>query len=33
MPHKLQLNLKYIREKSFVTDLKIIFRTLGKIVG
>jgi len=33
MPHKLQLNLKYIREKSFATDLKIIFRTIGKIVG
>lgn len=33
MPHKLQLNLKYIREKSFFTDLKIIFGTLRKIVG
>jgi len=33
MPHKLQLNLQYIREKSFATDLKIIFRTLGKIAG
>ncbi len=32
MPHKLQLNLKYIAEKSFVTDLKIIFRTLKKIM-
>ncbi|HXB41130.1 MAG TPA: sugar transferase [Bacteroidia bacterium] len=33
MPDKLQLNLKYIREKSFLTDLKIIFRTLTKIFG
>ena len=32
MPHKLQLNLKYINEQSFFTDLKIIFRTVGKIV-
>lgn len=32
MPHKLQLNLKYIREKGLVTDLKIIFRTLARIV-
>ncbi|MFL5763700.1 MAG: sugar transferase [Bacteroidia bacterium] len=33
MPAKLQLNMKYIREKSIVTDLRIIFRTLGKIIG
>ncbi len=33
MPHKLQLNLKYIKEKGFFTDLKIIFRTLGMIVS
>ncbi len=32
MPAKLNLNLKYIAEKSIATDLKIIFRTLGKIV-
>ena len=32
MPHKLLLNLKYIKEKSFVTDIKIIFRTIGKIL-
>lgn len=32
MPAKLKLNLKYINEKSFGTDLKIIFRTIGKIV-
>jgi len=31
MPAKLTLNLKYISEKSFITDLKIIFRTIGKI--
>jgi lipopolysaccharide/colanic/teichoic acid biosynthesis glycosyltransferase len=31
MPAKLQLNLKYIAEKSLVTDLKIIVKTLSKI--
>jgi len=31
MPAKLNLNLKYIKEKSLLTDLKIIFKTLGKI--
>ncbi len=33
MPAKLELNKKYIEEKSFMTDLKIIFRTIGKIVS
>ncbi len=32
MPAKLELNLKYIEEQSFRTDLKIIFRTFAKIV-
>jgi len=32
MPAKLNLNLKYISEKSILTDLKIIFKTLGKII-
>ncbi len=32
MPAKLLLNQKYIDEKSFSTDLKIIFATLVKIV-
>ena len=31
MPAKLELNLKYIREKSTITDLKIIFKTILKI--
>jgi len=31
MPAKLKLNLQYIDERGFVTDLKIIFKTLGKI--
>lgn len=31
MPAKLSLNLKYINEKSFMTDLKIIFLTIKKI--
>ena len=32
MPAKLKLNLKYIAEKGLGTDLKIIFRTIKKIV-
>lgn len=31
MPAKIKLNLKYMEEKSFGTDLKIIFKTIGKI--
>ena len=31
MPAKLKLNMKYIREKNLLVDLKIIFRTIGKI--
>lgn len=31
MPHKLELNLKYIKNQSFITDLKIIFKTAFKI--
>ena len=33
MPIKLQLNLKYIEDKSFLTDMKIIIRTLVKIIS
>ena len=32
MPAKLQLNLKYIEQKSFGTDIKLIFKTIGKIL-
>lgn len=32
MPHKLQLNQKYIQEKSFLTDIQIIFSTIKKIL-
>lgn len=32
MPEKLMLNLKYIAQQSFTTDIKIIFNTLLKIV-
>lgn len=32
MPAKLELNLKYIQEKSLKTDMKIISRTIGKIL-
>ena len=31
IPHKLSLNLKYIENQNFFFDLKIIFRTIGKI--
>jgi lipopolysaccharide/colanic/teichoic acid biosynthesis glycosyltransferase len=31
MPAKLALNKKYINEKSLLNDVKIIFRTIGKI--
>ena len=31
MPAKLELNLKYIREQNFLTDMKIIFKTIRKV--
>ena len=33
MPEKLRLSLRYIREQGFGTDLRIIFRTIGKILS
>lgn len=33
MPKKIELNLKYINEKSLYTDFKIIFRTILKIIS
>nr|MCU0361410.1 sugar transferase [Bacteroidia bacterium] len=33
MPAKLELNKKYINEAGLITDLRIIFRTLGKVLG
>jgi lipopolysaccharide/colanic/teichoic acid biosynthesis glycosyltransferase len=33
MPAKLNLNLKYIEEQGILTDLKIIFKTVFKILG
>ena len=33
MPAKLQLNLKYIQEAGLGTDLKLIFKTIGKVFG
>jgi lipopolysaccharide/colanic/teichoic acid biosynthesis glycosyltransferase len=32
MPAKLALNLKYVREQSFLTDMKIILRTIKAIL-
>ena len=32
MPAKLKLNMKYIAEQGIITDLKIIFKTIRKIV-
>jgi len=31
MPHKLELNLQYIRNRSLIKDFQIILRTIGKI--
>jgi len=33
MPAKLKLNLKYIVEQGLITDLKIIFKTIGKVLN
>lgn len=33
MPAKLNLNLKYIEEQGILTDLKIIFKTISKIIS
>lgn len=33
MPDKLRLNLQYIENESFLLDLKIIFKTIGKIIS
>ena len=33
LPAKLELNQKYLNEQGFLTDLKIIFQTIGKIVS
>jgi lipopolysaccharide/colanic/teichoic acid biosynthesis glycosyltransferase len=33
MPHKLSLNLRYIKDQSLLTDIKIILSTLKKIVS
>lgn len=33
MPAKLKLNLKYIQDQGVLTDLKIIFKTISKILG
>jgi len=33
MPAKLQLNLKYIEERSFLVDIQLIFKTIAKIIS
>ena len=33
MPAKIKLNLRYIEDQGFFTDLKIIVKTIGKIIG
>ena len=33
MPAKLELNLKYILEQGLTTDLKLIFKTISKIIS
>jgi lipopolysaccharide/colanic/teichoic acid biosynthesis glycosyltransferase len=32
MPHKLELNLKYINDQCFISDIKIILKTFFKIL-
>jgi lipopolysaccharide/colanic/teichoic acid biosynthesis glycosyltransferase len=31
MPAKLSLNLKYLQDKNFITDVKILFATVAKV--
>lgn len=33
MPEKLSINLEYVRKHGFFTDMTIVFKTLGKIIG
>jgi lipopolysaccharide/colanic/teichoic acid biosynthesis glycosyltransferase len=33
MPDKLSLSLRYINQQSFMLDLKIIFKTIGRIIS
>lgn len=33
MPHKLEMYRRYVRERSFLLDLKLVVATLGRIVG
>lgn len=33
MPAKLELNMRYIQETGLITDVKIILKTIGKILG
>ena len=33
MPHKLDLNLKYIKNQGLITDFKLILRTIKKIIA
>ncbi len=33
MPRKLQLNLDYMRNKGLITDIKILGKTIGKIIS
>lgn len=33
MPAKLKLNLKYIKERSFLVDIRLIFKTIAKIIS
>jgi lipopolysaccharide/colanic/teichoic acid biosynthesis glycosyltransferase len=33
LPRKVEMQLKYVKEQSLVTDLKLIFSTIGKVLG
>ena len=32
MPDKLEINIEYIKNQSFINDIKIILKTIGKII-
>ena len=33
MPSKIKLNLKYIEDQNLLTDMKVIFKTVGKVIS
>jgi len=33
MPRKLELNMKYIKERTFKTDIKLIIKTVYRVIA